>query len=334
MKSKEKKSDMQVMLFDLIQKSLPHNIALVDEVSELLNVGTDATYRRIRGEKPISLEEAMKLCRHYQISIDSLADIVPDNDHIRCRYTPLNLENLESYLTFIKSIANNIENTKYFPESEIILSAVDVPLLNILSYSELIFLKLFSWSKTVYAYSSPYEEFVNQFNNSEIKKYHDKIVQNYLLIPSSEIWTTHTVDPILKLIDYHSELGHFSDGKLPLLFCEQLLDLLNKVQTWAENGKKGAKNIRFSFYVSETDIGSTFILLKNAERSNCLIRLYTINGLNISDERFCMETESWLRNSAKRSTLLSEASEKDRFKFFEAQRQKIRFLIEKIQKSF
>ena len=331
MKSREKKSGIQVMLFDLIQKTLPRNIALVDEVSELLHIGSDAAYRRIRGEKPVSLEETLTLCRRYQISMDSLADMVTDHDHIRCRYTPLNLENSESYLTFIRSIAENMENARYFPEREIILSAVDVPLLNILSYSELIFLKLFSWSKTVYAYSSPYEKFVDQFNNSEIKKYHEKIVQSYLLIPSSEIWTTHTVDPIIKLIDYHSELGHFSDRKLPLLFCEQLLDLLNKVQNWAENGKKGTGNIRFSFYVSETDIGSTFILLKNAERSACLIRLYTINGLSISDERFCTETESWLRNSAKRSLLLSEASEKDRFKFFEAQRQKIKDLTAKIR---
>ena len=65
--------------------------------------------------------------------------------------------------------------------------------------------------------------------------------------------------------------------------------------------------------------------------SNCMIKLYTINGLSASDKRFCNETENWLRNLAQRSTLISGASEGKRFKFFETQRKKITDLIEKIQ---
>ena len=117
----------------------------------------------------------------------------------------------------------------------------------------------------------------------------------------------------------------------PIRSSLALSDLMNTLQDWAEKGIKGSKGVPFKFYVSETDIGNTFILFKNTERTNCLIKLYTINGLSISDERFCLETENWLRNSVKQSILLSEASAKERFKFFDTQRQKVRFLIEKIQ---
>ena len=125
-------------------------------------------------------------------------------------------------------------------------------------------------------------------------------------------------------------MNHFRDANSPILLCEQLLDLLNTMQNWVEKGIKGPKEIPFKFYVSETDLGNTFILLKRTERRNCLVRLFTINALNISDEHFCQEIETWLRSSAQQATLVSGASEKERVRFFNAQRKKINELIDKI----
>ena len=65
-----------------------------------------------------------------------------------------------------------------------------------------------------------------------------------------------------------------------------------------------------------------------------MVKLYMINGLSVSDEDFCKETENWLHNLIKRSTLISGASEKERHKFFETQKQKIENLIKKIQSGF
>jgi len=94
-----------------------------------------------------------------------------------------------------------------------------------------------------------------------------------------------------------------------LLLCEKLLDMMNKLQNWTEKEAKGPKEAPFKFYLSETEISNTFILFKIKERNVCMVRLFTINGLNISDERFCQETEKWLLNTTKRATLLSGASE-------------------------
>ena len=102
MKNSLIKNENQNILFDLIQKSLPTNLALVDIVSELLEVGIDAAYRRIRGEKLISFEEALTLSKHFQISMDTLANVNADKNFIKCRYSPLNLENIDDYLGYIR----------------------------------------------------------------------------------------------------------------------------------------------------------------------------------------------------------------------------------------
>ena len=330
MKNQAIKNENQVILFKKIHQSLPDKNSLVYVLSDLLGVGIDATYRRIRGEKPINYEEAIKLCRYFQISMDSLADIDPDKNRIQCNYTPLNLRNLTDYMLYIQVLSTNVERTRSIPESEILMSASDVSVFSLLPYNESTFFKLYSWCKNVYGFSGGYDEFVKELDTTELLKCYEKIVRNYQLIPSTEIWTSNTIDTFLRLLNYHYETGSFNDEKIPLLLCEQLLDLINTLQCWTEKGTKGAKDVPFKFYVSETDLENTFILFKQQEKTACVIKLFTINSLTTFDERLCREVENWLNNSAQRATLISGASAKERYRFFTGQRKKIQFLIEKI----
>ena len=334
MKKKEITNENQTILFDLIKKALPANHAMVDVLSDLLEISADATYRRLRGDKQINFEEAVLLCKHFHISMDALADIASDKNYIRCYYMPLDLTVMDDYLIFIRNMSNNIESFRLVSEREIFMTTVDLPLFNLFSYKELTLFKMFSWNKTVYGYRDNYDTFLREKESLEqLNKTFEKIINNYLFIPSSEIWTSNTIDPIIRLLRYHLEMNHFEDKTMPLFLCDQLLDLFNTVEKWAEKGTKEQKEIPYHLYISETDIANTFILFKSPEKSSCLIRLYTINGLTITDEHFCKETEQWLRNSAKQSTLISVASEKERFKFFHFQRQKIKSLIEYIYQS-
>jgi predicted transcriptional regulator len=99
--------------------------------------------------------------------------------------------------------------------------------------------------------------------------------------------------------------------------------LIEMLQLWAEKGKKYPKDIPFKLYISDVGLENTFVLIKQLEKSMCLVKLYTVNSLIVTDKTFCIEMESWLRNIAQQSTLVSESSAIDRFNFFSAQRKKI-----------
>ena len=60
----------QVLLFQHLKSILPSHLSMADEVADLLEISPDSAYRRIRGEKPITLEELEKVCVHYNISLD------------------------------------------------------------------------------------------------------------------------------------------------------------------------------------------------------------------------------------------------------------------------
>ncbi len=61
----------QQIFFGHIKGLLPQHISFVDEIAEVLNISNDSAYRRIRGEKSITLEEIKKLCTTFKISLDS-----------------------------------------------------------------------------------------------------------------------------------------------------------------------------------------------------------------------------------------------------------------------
>jgi len=68
-------SELQQELFRVIKKNIPATASATDEIARVLDVSVDSVYRRMRGEKTISLEELYKLSSHYKISLDQLMDL-------------------------------------------------------------------------------------------------------------------------------------------------------------------------------------------------------------------------------------------------------------------
>ena len=67
--------ELQQNLFKLIKSKVAEDIPLAEEIAALLNISTDSVYRRIRGEKTLSIDELQTLCVHYKVSLDQLMEI-------------------------------------------------------------------------------------------------------------------------------------------------------------------------------------------------------------------------------------------------------------------
>jgi len=68
-------NQLQVMFFQYIKSKLPSHLSLVDALADLLEISNDSAYRRIRGEKVISLEEIAKIASHFKLSVDQLLSL-------------------------------------------------------------------------------------------------------------------------------------------------------------------------------------------------------------------------------------------------------------------
>src|SRR5450759_4571115 len=88
----------QSVFFQHIKTLLPPHLSLVDEIAEVLNISNDSAYRRIRGEKPIALEEIKKLCIKFNISLDQLLHLDSHSMVFSGRLASPQNFNFESYL--------------------------------------------------------------------------------------------------------------------------------------------------------------------------------------------------------------------------------------------
>ena len=72
MEETEVKNPVQVKFFEKLKQLLPPNISLANAISDVLEISADGAYRRMRGESVLSMDELVKLCRHYRIPPDAI----------------------------------------------------------------------------------------------------------------------------------------------------------------------------------------------------------------------------------------------------------------------
>ena len=55
-------TELKQQLFNHLKEKLPPHLSLVDELEDLLDLSADSVYRRIRGDKPITMAELKTIC--------------------------------------------------------------------------------------------------------------------------------------------------------------------------------------------------------------------------------------------------------------------------------
>ena len=151
MKNSEKIVEIQRRLFREIQNILTANYVAVDVVSELLKTGSDSAYRRIRGDKLLSIEELYILCQHFGISFDKLTGF-RDSQSFDCIYRPNDIPAPGEYQKYMLGLSKNLATMKNSVEPYILMSASDIPVFHIIEQKELTFFKVYTWYHSVYNY--------------------------------------------------------------------------------------------------------------------------------------------------------------------------------------
>ncbi|MDR2057967.1 MAG: hypothetical protein LBP83_06765 [Dysgonamonadaceae bacterium] len=316
----------------MAKNKLLSHYRLVDVICDVLNVASDSAYRRIRGEKELTLTELITLSRHFGISLDSIINY--ESNNILFKYTPLDLNDMNNYYTYMDDLVNLFDSISKSREKEIYFMALDIPVAHFTPFLDLTLFKIYTWFRSVNKLQITYDEFVSQLDIPRLSVIYEKIGNAYNQIPSTEIWTKNTIVPILRLLDYYSELNCFEKKETLPLICHQVLQLVDNIEKYTvkEEKEHRGKTAFFRMYLSPVDITNDFMITKRDGINVTSIKLYTINGIFTSNEYFCSEVEKWMKDTMTKSLFLSGASARERFKFFQEIRNRINNLLEKFEK--
>lgn len=317
---------LQQFFFQHIKSKLPTHLSFVEEIAEHLNISTDSAYRRIRGEKPISLEEVQKLCTHFRISLDHLLNVESNSTVFFGSWVDVESFDFEKYLKdMLMQLQMISENGNMYYEAK------DIPPFHHFQFPQLAAFKYFFWMKTILAYPDLARV---SFESHQLEKpLHEtgkKIIEIYNKIPSTEIWSVETINSTIRQIEYYREAGVFSkEETIPQLYDEfyQLVEHLEKQaecgEKFAVNGKPPGNKKNFQLYFNEVILGHNTILAETNEQKTVFINHGVLNYMITRDTRFCDYTKKSLENIMRKSSLISSVSEKERNRFFHVLKEKI-----------
>ena len=307
---------MQSVFIQKLREVLPPNLALAEEMSDILGISTDSAYRRIRGETEITIDEVYKLSTKYKLSLDGIFSNLSDT----VTFTYTNLTDSKDHLDkYLNRIYGHVQQVKSYPDKRIHYIAGTFPSFYSFFSRKLCEFKLFFWQRSVINVPGFQEK---KFEFGIIPEEQILLAKEaslvYNTIPSVEVWTIETINTNLKQIEYYYESGVFLNKQDALDVLDELNIMIKTLEGWAKKGSKDnhALDENFQFYCSDVELGTNCIYIQSGAAKYAYISFNTLNSLNTNNQVFCDEMEHWIRNIIQKSTLISGVAEKQRFLFF------------------
>ena len=320
-------SGIQESLFQQIKEKLPVHVSFVHELSELLGISYDSTYRRIRGEKELSFEELRILSDHYKISLDTLFNVNSQN----ILFNSLAIgEQGFTFVQWLQEILSEIKDIHACKEKEIIYSAKDIPIFHYFEFPVLFAFKSFFWHKVLF--SAPgYEQKKFRYEpNEQLLSMVRQILATYNKIPVSELWNEETFSSLIRQIEFCWVCGYFTYPGDALEVIDSLESMVRHLEDQAASGFRFLSGespygveCNYRLYSNEVLLGDNTIFISRDTRTKTFLTYNVINLLVTENPVLCRQIESSLRNLMKKSTLISSTSEKERQKFFHSLQSRI-----------
>jgi len=321
-------TNVQQYLFDRIKEIVPNDKSLVAAVSEILHISEDSSYRRIRGETPLVLDELKELCQYFHLSIDQLLQ-VNNNSTL---FETIRIHNRDyTFDTFLTDIIKRLAIVNKSPEKHMYYLTKDIPLFYHFLLKPLFAFRYFFWMKSILQHP----DFTNQQFSIDclppkVEAAGKTILEIYNQIPSTEIWNTECINGIILQIEYYKDVGFIPRATIEKIYTA-LEETIDHLQLQAELGKKmlpgenpAHKPEIFSFFSNRITLGDNTILVTTNNGSITFLNFEILNYMFTSDAHFCGDTFNGLQNLMRRSTLISTASEKQRNIFFNILRNKVK----------
>lgn len=329
-------ANIQQSFFQKIKESTPHHLSFVDEVASLLNISNDSVYRRIRGEKVISLEEVQVLCAHYKISLDKILNLPSDSFIFTGLLGDETEDNFRHWLANVHQVFQLLNS---FKEKHLTVLMKDIPPFVHFQIPELALFKCYFWMKSILHYDS-LKNVKFDLEDEVLKQYlpiTNQIIQLYYTIPMTEIWNVESLNSSIRQIKFYHEAGMIKDIATTKMLLEKLEILINHLEQQAESGLKfeiGKRPVATSpvyrMYVNELILGDNTYLAQLGEKSIVFLNHSVLYFVGTSDEKFTAAMVNNLKNLERKSTMISSTSEKERTMFFNTLRKEIRVTIDRL----
>ncbi|MDB5246571.1 MAG: hypothetical protein JWQ40_965 [Segetibacter sp.] len=321
--------ELQASFFKKIKEKLPSHISLPDVVANDLNISSDSAYRRIRGEKSLTLDEIEILVSKTNISLDQFFKVNNLSNEI-CFTGKLIDHEIFDFEDYLRGIAKQLKIFVDADEKDMVIFNKDIPMFVYFMFPELAAFKCYFWSRYNLNNSKfnkgqfLIEDYIKSFNS--IGK---EISDLYTQIPSTEIWNEDCINTVIRQIEYYRQSKIFKSTQDIVTVYNCLEQMIDHIEHQVECGckfdycKYKPSNTKYRFFINDYILGdNTFLVTIDGKRMVYLVN-NVINYLLTTSPVFVDYSFQTMEIILKKSTLISEIGERDREGFFDRLREKI-----------
>lgn len=312
-------------LIEALKMKIPDGSNLANELMDILYIGKEAVYRRLRGEVPFTLAEAATLSKKLGVSLDQVVSASFTNNAMFNLNFLHYSEPLKTYSSIIRHYTEVLETIAGDPESDLCIASNMIPQAFYLRYEYLSRFRLFKWM-----YQHEKVNCVKNFSELQLTEELADAQKKFVNI-SQEIETTNYIWDQLIFKHLVNDIKYFQDIHLVTeeevaKLKEELFHLLDELEEIATIGKYPISGKNVNIYISNIDFEATYSYasMKNFEFG--MIRIFSINSISSKDKEFCQSQREWIKSLKRFSTNISVSGEIQRIQFFNAQREHIKML--------
>jgi hypothetical protein len=321
-------NEIQQQLFQQIKSKLPTGASIADEVAKLLNISSDSAYRRMRGEKQITFEELYTLCSNFRVSLDHLMNIQTGAFSFQGNIVNPKTFGFDQYLM---NMMHTLAYFNSFKKKELFIFCKDMPIFHHFHFKDVAAFKWFFWLRTYMQFPEfakrkfRFEDYPN-----DLFELDQKVLGLYNQLPSVEIWNIESMIVFFRQIEFYREGGVFNSDEDVFRLYETLGKCWDHLEAQATLGFKFMHNDpekkplgQYKMYFNEVLLGDNSFLINTDNTRSAIITHTTFNYIMTRDVAFTENLYNHFHNQMRRSTLISEVSEKERSRFFRIIRERI-----------
>ena len=294
-------------LIAAMRDKLPRGANLANTLMDILFIGKEAVYRRLRGEVPFTLAEAVMVQQRLGISLDRIGGMSFAGNAMFNLDMLHHEDPIETYYAAINSYAELFDRYKDLPDSELATSSNMIPQTFYLKYGLLSKFRLFKW---MYQHE--------KIDCGESKCIEDLVLPEKLLARQREyvaltqhirstcyVWDELLFFYLVNDIRYFIGINLMTDATKEQLKTE-LLELFDELEEIATRGRFSTGN-DVQIYISNINFEATYSYVAAKTDHLSLIRVYGINSITSVDEAVFRDIREWIQSLKKFVTLISQS---------------------------
>jgi len=299
------------ILIEHIKRKLPENIKLYKYLMDVLLIGKEPAYRRIRGQVPFTFDEVTKIAHDLGLSIDSIIQQKVAQNNVSqffLQYYEKNLSIEAIYLKYLEGCINAVKQILSYPNCKITMGINRVPW----AYLPFPNLAKFDYFRFLHAYNqldinacfSNIEHSAKIADLQKILAYYILKLQNIECICDQAI-----INKVVEEIKYYYQTALLAKEDVVLL-QKELFYFIDNMFKLTDNNIMQKNN--FLLYVCNLSIDTNICVYELDDETMSQYWIYLDNPLIVKNNPYIAEiNDRWINSRKKYATLISHSNEFD-----------------------